>query len=177
MKFFGTAFLCGCSLCCTRCRLDYPPQFGKWARVPPSDLGANPKERQKSSLHKTQLLTLYMKSFGVTIEIKPRQQFFYMLSTVSSARLCFFLDFFTAFCPLGSKRVNSLWGACNYGSLPSIHLLLGYFLLSSETSFSRIAKTARQRALCCRSAAAPVMKRGEKNLRGQVNVKFNIFLR
>lgn len=46
-----------------------------------------------ASLHKAQLLTLYVKSFGVTIEIKPRQQFFYMLLTVSSARLCFFLDF------------------------------------------------------------------------------------
>lgn len=130
-----------------------------------------------ASLHKAQLLTLYVKSFGVTIEIKPRQQFFYMLLTVSSARLCFFWIFFTAFCPLGSKRVNSLWGACNYGSLPSIHLLLGYFFLSSGKSFSRIAKTARQRAPCCRSAAAPVVKRGEKNLRDEVNVKFNIFLR
>lgn len=130
-----------------------------------------------TSLHKAQLLTLYVKSFGVTIEIKPRQQFFYMLLTVSSARLCFFWIFFTAFCPLGSKRVNSLWGACNYGSLPSIHLLLGYFFLSSGKSFSRIAKTARQRAPCCRSAAAPVVKRGEKNLRDEVNVKFNIFLR
>lgn len=88
-----------------------------------------------------------------------------------------FWIFFTAFCPLGSKRVNSLWGACNYGRLPSILLPVGYFFLSSGTSFSRIAKTARQRAPCCRSAAAPVMKRGEKNLRGQVNVKFNIFLR
>lgn len=130
-----------------------------------------------TSLHKAQLLTLYVKSFGVTIEIKPRQQFFYMLLTVSSARLCFFWIFFTAFCPLGSKRVNSLWGACNYGSLPSIHLLLGYFFLSSGKSFSRIAKTARQRAPCCRSAAVPVVKRGEKNLRDEVNVKFNIFLR
>ena len=130
-----------------------------------------------TSLHKAQLLTLYVKSFGVTIEIKPRQQFFYMLLTVSSARLCFFWIFFTAFCPLGSKRVNSLWGACNYGSLPSIHLLLGYFFFSSGKSFSRIAKTARQRAPCCRSAAAPVVKRGEKNLRDEVNVKFNIFLR
>ena len=130
-----------------------------------------------ASLHKAQLLTLYVKSFGVTIEIKPRQQFFYMLLTVSSARLCFFLDFFTAFCPLGSKRVNSLWGACNYGSLPSIHLLRGCFFLSSGKSFSRIAKTARQRAPCCRSAAAPVVNRGEKNLRDEVNVKFNIFLR
>ena len=89
----------------------------------------------------------------------------------------FFWIFFTAFCPLGSKRINSLWGASNYGSLPSIHLLLGYFFLSSGTSFSRITKTARQRAPCCRSAAAPVVKRGEKNLRGEVNVKFNIFLR
>ena len=131
-----------------------------------------------ASLHKAQLLTLYVKSFGVTIEIKPRQQFFYMLLTVSSARLCFFFwIFFTAFCPLGSKRVNSLWGACNYGSLPSIHLLLGYFFLSSGKSFSRIAKTARQRAPCCRSAAAPVVEREEKNLRDEVNVKFNIFLR
>lgn len=130
-----------------------------------------------ASLHKAQLLTLYVKSFGVTIEIKPRQQFFYMLLTVSSARLFFFWIFFTAFCPLGSKRVNSLWGACNYGSLPSIHLLLGYFFLSSGKSFSRIAKTARQRAPCCRSAAAPVVERGEKNLRDEVNVKFNIFLR
>lgn len=131
-----------------------------------------------ASLHKAQLLTLYVKSFGVTIEIKPRQQFFYMLLTVSSARLCFFFGFFfTAFCPLGSKRVNSLWGACNYGSLPSIHLLLGYFFLSSGKSFSRIAKTARQRTPCCRSAAAPVVERGEKNLRDEVNVKFNIFLR
>ena len=130
-----------------------------------------------TSLHKAQLLTLYVKSFGLTIEIKPRQQFFYMLLTVSSARLCFFWIFFTAFCPLGSKRVNSLWGACNYGSLPSIHLLLGYFFLSSGKSFSRIAKTARQRAPCCRSAAPPVVKRGEKNLRGEGNVKFNIFLR
>lgn len=130
-----------------------------------------------TSLHKAQRLTLYVKSFGVTIEIKPRQRFFCMLLTVSSARLCFFWIFFTAFCPLGSKRVNSLWGACNYGSLPSIHLLLGYFFLSSGKSFSRIAKTARQRAPCCRSAAAPVVKRGEKNLRDEVNVKFNIFLR
>lgn len=129
-----------------------------------------------TSLHKAQLLTLYVKSFGVTIEIKPRQQFFYMLLHFCTI-MFFFGIFFTAFCPLGSKRVNSLWGACNYGSLPSIHLLLGYFFLSSGKSFSRIAKTARQRAPCCRSAAAPVVKRGEKNLRGEGNVKFNIFLR
>ena len=129
-----------------------------------------------ASLHKAQLLTFYLKSFGVTIEIKPRQQFFYMLLHFCTI-MFFFWIFFTAFCPLGSKRVNSLWGACNYGSLPSIHLLLGYFFLSSGTSFSRIANTARQRAPCCRSAAAPVVKRGEKNLRGEVNVKFNIFLR
>ena len=32
-----------------------------------------------------------MKSFDVTIEMKPRQQFFYMLSPVSSTRLSFFL--------------------------------------------------------------------------------------
>lgn len=142
-----------------------------------SSLRSWSEPERAASLHKAQLLTLYVKSFGVTIEIKPRQQFFYMLLTVSSARLCFFWIFFTAFCPLGSKRVNSLWGACNYGSLPSIHLLLGYFFLSSGKSFSRIAKTARQRAPCCRSAAAPVVKRGEKNLRDEVNVKFNIFLR
>ena len=128
-----------------------------------------------ASLHKAQLLTFYLKSFGVTIEIKPRQQFFYMLLHFCTI-MFFFWIFFTAFCPLGSKRVNSLWGACNYGSLPSIHLLLGYFFLSSGKSFSRIAKTARQRAPCCRSAAAPVVKRGEKNLRDEVNVKFNIFL-
>ena len=127
-----------------------------------------------ASLHKAQLLTFYVKSFGVTIEIKPRQQFFYMLLHFCTI-MFFFGIFFTAFCPLGSKRVNSLWGACNYGSLPSIHLLLGYFFLSSGKSFSRIAKTARQRAPCCRSAAAPVVKRGEKNLRDEVNVKFNIF--
>ena len=129
-----------------------------------------------ASLHKAQLLTFYLKSFGVTIEIKPRQQFFYMLLHFCTI-MFFFLIFFTPFCPLGSKRVNSLWGACNYGSLPSIHLLLGYFFLSSGKSFSRIAKTARQRAPCCRSAAPPVVKRGEKNLRGEGNVKFNIFLR
>lgn len=129
-----------------------------------------------ASLHKAQLLTFYVKSFGVTIEIKTRQQFFYMLLHFCTI-MFFFWIFFTAFCPLGSKRVNSLWGACNYGSLPSIHLLLGYFFLSSGKSFSRIAKTARQRAPCCRSAAAPVVKRGEKNLRDEVNVKFNIFLR
>lgn len=127
-----------------------------------------------ASLHKAQLLTFYVKSFGVTIEIKPRQQFFYMLLHFCTI-MFFFGIFFTAFCPLGSKRVNSLWGACNYGSLPSIHLLLGYFFLSSGKSFSRIAKTARQRAPCCRSAAPPVVKRGEKNLRDEVNVKFNIF--
>lgn len=129
-----------------------------------------------ASLHKAQLLTFYVKSFGVTIEIKTRQQFFYMLLHFCTI-MFFFGIFFTAFCPLGSKRVNSLWGACNYGSLPSIHLLLGYFFLSSGKSFSRIAKTARQRAPCCRSAAPPVVKRGEKNLRGEGNVKFNIFLR
>lgn len=129
-----------------------------------------------ASLHKAQLLTFYVKSFVVTIEIKPRQQFFYMLLHFCTI-MFFFWIFFTAFCPLGSKRVNSLSGACNYGSLPSIHLLLGYFFLSSGKSFSRIAKTARQRAPCCRSAAAPVVKRGEKNLRDEVNVKFNIFLR
>lgn len=130
-----------------------------------------------ASLHKAQLLTFYLKSFGVTIEIKPRQQFFYMLLHFCTIMFFFFGFFLRLSVLLGVKELTSLWGACNYGSLPSIHLLLGYFFLSSGKSFSRIAKTARQRAPCCRSAAPPVVKRGEKNLRGEGNVKFNIFLR
>lgn len=63
-----------------------------------------------TSLHKAQLLTLYVKSFGVTIEIKPRQQFFYMLLTVSSARLCFFGFFLRLSVLLGVKELTHYGG-------------------------------------------------------------------
>lgn len=63
-----------------------------------------------ASLHKAQRLTFYLKSFGVTIEIKPRQQFFYMLLHFCTIMFFFFGFFLRLSVLLGVKELTHYGG-------------------------------------------------------------------